>query len=153
MRSAPVRLSGDRVSSVRNVSWLLLVSVVFVLTVKVLVRGQTPERTLRDGVYSDEQATRGRTAYEAQCSNCHDGGGMGPALRGDEFLATWQNKTLRALYGRILTTMPSDAPGTLQEKELLDIMAYLVRSNGFPPGDNALASPDAMNDIKIVPLK
>ena len=115
--------------------------------------GQTGERTLRDRVYSDEQATRGKTGYDNQCGNCHDGGGMGPALKGDDFLASWENKTVRSLYSRILTTMPSDAPGTLQEQELLDIIAYLIRANGFPSGDKALATPDELNDIKIIRAK
>lgn len=115
--------------------------------------GQTGERTLRDRVYSDEQASRGKAGYDNQCSNCHDGGGMGPALKGDDFLASWENKTVRSLYSRILTTMPSDAPGTLQEQELLDIIAYLIRANGFPPGDTALGTANELNDIKIVRAK
>ena len=111
---------------------------------------QTGERTTLDRVYSDEQASRGKIGYDAQCSNCHEGGGMGPALTGDEFLATWQNKTMRALYNRILTTMPSDAPGTLQDSEVLDILAFMMRSNGFPSGEKPLGPPDELNDVKIV---
>jgi hypothetical protein len=78
---------------------------------------------------------------------------MGPALKGDDFLATWENKTVRALYNRILTTMPSDAPGTLQSSEVLDIVAFMMRSNGFPSGDQALGTPDELNDVKIVRSK
>jgi mono/diheme cytochrome c family protein len=111
---------------------------------------QSGERTIRDGIYSDEQATRGRSTYDAQCSSCHDGGGMGPAVKGDEFLAAWDGKTVRALYDRILTTMPSDAPGTLQERETLDLVAYLIRVNGFPSGDKAFAGPGDLDGIRIV---
>jgi mono/diheme cytochrome c family protein len=114
---------------------------------------QIGERTTQDRVFSDEQASRGKIAYDAQCSNCHDGGGMGPALTGDDFLAAWQNKTMRALYNRILTTMPSDAPGTLPDSEALDIVAFMMRSNGFPSGDKALATPDELNDVKIARAK
>ena len=130
--------------------WAVMLSMMLALAGADLSLGQGADRTVENGVYSEEQAARGKSAYDAQCSNCHDGGGMGPALKGDDFLATWQNKTLRALYSRILTTMPSDAPGTLDERELLDIMAYLVRANGFPAGDKALGSPNDLNDIKIV---
>jgi mono/diheme cytochrome c family protein len=112
--------------------------------------GQGGARTVRDRVYSEEQAAKGKTSYDNQCSTCHEGGGMGPALKGTEFLASWEKKTLRSLYSRILTTMPSDAPGTLSEQEVLDIVTYLISANGFPPGDKALEKPDELNDITIV---
>jgi hypothetical protein len=78
---------------------------------------------------------------------------MGPSLKGDDFLATWENKTVRALYSRILTTMPSDDPGTVPEADLLDLIAYWIRANGFPPGTSALESPNDLNAIKIVRSK
>jgi mono/diheme cytochrome c family protein len=107
-------------------------------------------RTVRDRVYSQEQAAKGKTSYNNQCSTCHEGGGMGPALKGSEFLGSWENKTVRSLYSRILTTMPSDAPGTLSEQEVLDIVAYLISTNGFPAGEKAFEKPDELNDITIV---
>ena len=125
----------------------------FIVAVAAAAFAQSGERTTQDPLYSDEQASRGKITYDAQCSNCHEGGGMGPALKGAEFLATWQDKTVRALYNRILTTMPSDAPGTLQDSEVLDIVAFMMRSNGFPAGEKTLASPDELNDVRIVPPK
>ena len=110
-------------------------------------------RTLRDGVYNEARATAGKRVYDAQCASCHDGGSMGPALKGDDFLATWENKTLRVLYSRVQETMPSDAPGTLQEQELLDVMAYLVRANGFAPGTTGFSAPADLDTIKIVRAK
>ena len=111
------------------------------------------EKTIRDRVYSDTQATRGKSVYDMQCSSCHDGGVMGPSLVGDDFLASWENKTVRALYARVLTTMPADAPGSLLEQELLDLMSYLIRANGFPSGSKAFESPNELNDIRIVRSK
>ena len=110
------------------------------------------ERTVRDQVYSDTQAARGKSVYDKQCGSCHDGG-MGPGLMGDDFLATWDNKTVRTLYSRILTTMPSDDPGTVAEPDLLDLIAYLIKANGFPPGSKAFESPSELNSIKIVRSK
>ena len=112
-----------------------------------------PGRTVRDQVYSDAQAVRGKAVYNDQCSNCHDGGAMGPALTGADFLASWESKSVRALYDRVLNTMPSDAPGTLQQKEALDVMAYLIKANGFSAGADELSAPDALNEIKIVRAK
>jgi cytochrome c5 len=126
----------------------------FVLAIVAVAFAQAAaEKTIRDRVYSDTQAARGKSVYDMHCSSCHDGGVMGPSLMGDDFLASWENKTVRALYGRVLTTMPADAPGSLQEQELLDLMSYLIRANGFPPGSKALESANELNDIKIVRSK
>jgi cytochrome c5 len=127
---------------------------VFVLTiVGVAFAHAGAEKTIRDRVYSDTQAARGKSVYDMQCSSCHDGGVMGPSLVGDDFLASWENKTVRALYARVLTTMPADAPGSLHEQELLDLIAYLIRANGFPSGSKALETPNELNDIRIVRSK
>jgi len=126
----------------------------FIAAAGSVATGQSgPARTVKDQVYSDPQATRGKSIYNAQCSNCHDGGAMGPALSGGDFLASWDNKSVRTLFDRVLNTMPSDAPGTLQEQEALDLMAYLIKANGFPSGPDALKGPDELNAIAIVRSK
>jgi mono/diheme cytochrome c family protein len=132
--------------------WLALVMLV-VFAAAAVFGQEASRRTLRDGVYSDARATAGRRLYDAQCAGCHDGGSMGPELKGDDFLATWENKTLRVLYTRVQETMPSDAPGTLQEQELLDLMAYLVRANGFAPGATGFSAPADLDTITIVRSK
>jgi hypothetical protein len=78
---------------------------------------------------------------------------MGPELWGDPFLTQWENKDVASLFTRIQTTMPEDAPGTLAEKEVLDIIAYVIQTNGFPAGDNELASKDALARMKFVRKK
>jgi S-disulfanyl-L-cysteine oxidoreductase SoxD len=118
-----------------------------------VVAGQTSsgtDRTVRDGIYAAEQGRRGRTTYDTKCASCHDGGTMGPELWGDAFLTTWDNKDLGALFTRIQTTMPEDAPGSLTENEALDVIAYIVQTNGFPAGDKALPSASALASIKLV---
>jgi mono/diheme cytochrome c family protein len=108
------------------------------------------ESTVRDGVYSAEQARRGRTTYDAKCAACHDGGTMGPELWGDPFLAQWDNKLVSEFYTRIRNTMPEDAPGTLGEKDTLDIIAYVLQTNGFPAGDRAIPDANALATMKFV---
>jgi mono/diheme cytochrome c family protein len=118
--------------------------------------GQTPtgaETTVRDGVYSAEQATRGKSGYDNKCASCHDGGTMGPELWGDPFLTQWENKTVGAFYTRVQTTMPEDAPGTLSEKETLDLVAYVIQTNGFPAGEKEIASAGALATVKFVRRK
>jgi S-disulfanyl-L-cysteine oxidoreductase SoxD len=109
-----------------------------------------PETTVRDGVYSAEQARRGRAIYDAKCASCHDGGTMGPELWGDSFLAEWDNKTVGAFYARIQTTMPEDAPGSLSEGDVLDVVAYVLQTNGFKAGDNGIQRADALATVRFV---
>lgn len=126
-----------------------IAALVCVASIGIVAHAQQTERTIRDQVYSDEQATRGQAIYNTKCSDCHNGG-MGPSLTTEDFLATWDNKTLRALYSRIISTMPSDEPGSLSAREVLDVVAYLMRANRFPVGAKALDTPDELNSIKIV---
>lgn len=124
--------------------------------VAAVASGQTPsgtETTVRDGVYNQEQAKRGRTAYDAKCAACHDGGTMGPELWGDPFLTQWENKYVGAFFSRIQTTMPEDAPGSLSDNEVLDIVAYVLQTNGFPAGDKAIQSASALATMKFVRKK
>jgi S-disulfanyl-L-cysteine oxidoreductase SoxD len=118
-----------------------------------VVSGQAPgvtETTVRDGVYNQEQAKRGRTTYDAKCASCHDGGTMGPELWGDPFLEQWENKYVRGFFTRIQTTMPEDAPGSMSEADVLDVIAYVIQTNGFPAGDKAIESASALATVKFV---
>jgi hypothetical protein len=93
--------------------------------------------TARDGVYSADQATKGRTSFDDKCATCHDGN-MGPELMGSAFMKQWEGKPLRSLYTRIAETMPADNPGSLPENETLEIMAYLLQANEMPAGEKPL---------------
>ena len=111
------------------------------------------EKTVAAGVYSKEQAAAGKKLYSDICSSCHQenlsGDTMSPALVGDAFMTQWENKYLRAIYSRIISTMPTDAPGTLPEKTVVDIVAYLLEANGFPAGSAALETANEMNTIRV----
>jgi len=113
----------------------------------------TAGTTVGDRVFNADQAKRGRAAYDGKCASCHDGGTMGPELWGDPFLTQWENKDVASFFARIQTTMPEDAPGTLADKDVLDIIAYVIQTNGFPAGDNELASKDALAKLKFVRKK
>ena len=97
-----------------------------------------------DGVYTQEQAKRGETAYIERCARCHgddlSGGDSVPPLAGTEFLSTWNTKTVGDIFDRIRTTMPSDKPGTLTRKLDSDILAYILSTNKFPAGNTELGT-------------
>jgi hypothetical protein len=112
----------------------------------VLTAGQAPaERTVWNGVYTTEQAARGRNQFLAHCAECHMpdlSGGEGPALVGDRFWTTWQETSVAALFDRISKNMPFDddglLAGSLPRQTYVDIVAHILSSNGFPAGNAEL---------------
>jgi cytochrome c len=99
-------------------------------------------KTVWDGVYTDVQAGRGKKLYVASCAACHQeglqGADLAPALKGDEFLLLWNDKTLAELVDRVTKTMPQDAPGSLSAQDNADIVAYMLQVNRFPAGSTDL---------------
>lgn len=92
------------------------------------------------GVYTPEQARRGRDVYRAECAVCHspdlngrksDGG---PALRGTEFLARWRGQAVGALVDPAQELMPAAHPGKLGRQAYVDVIAYILERNGAPGG-------------------
>ena len=101
------------------------------------------DRTVNDGVFTAEQATRGRAAYRAQCAACHAsnlfGGEMAPGLKGSGFIGGWSGATLWEFADFTQATMPQDAPGRLSVQELNDVIAYILQENDYPAGAADLA--------------
>jgi mono/diheme cytochrome c family protein len=107
----------------------------------------------QDGFFSVEQAKHGESVVQNKCGACHgndlDGGQEAPALRGDPFWSEWDQQTARKLYSRIISTMPPDSPGSLTEREVIDIVAFIVHENGLPAGTKAIESANELNSIKL----
>ena len=106
------------------------------------------------GESSVAHAENGGKLYAEVCAECHGatlGGGKGPPLRGAAFLQNWQHKTAHDLYGRILTTMPADAAGTLPDETVVDITIYVLKQNGVDLGSELKALPDSLSTIEIKP--
>ncbi|WP_439533048.1 c-type cytochrome [Polymorphobacter sp.] len=107
------------------------------------LQAQMAELTTWSGVYTEEQATRGATAYSQSCAVCHGvslgGTGEAPPVVGPEFIANWNGQSLGDLFERIHKTMPFNAPGSLSTATNADILAHVLKVNGFPAGDTELA--------------
>jgi mono/diheme cytochrome c family protein len=103
--------------------------------------------TVKDGVYTDEQAKRGETVYAEKCAACHghdlSGAGFAPALNGDPFAQSWLDRKLDELADRVKDTMPADKPGSLAPETNIDIVAFLLKSNGYPAGTRPLSAETA----------
>jgi len=104
--------------------------------------GAQPTKSVWDGVYTEEQATRGKDLYSKECGSCHGpeltGGEMAPGLAGGEFLAGWDGLTIGDLFERIRISMPQNAPGSLSGQVNSDILAFVLASNKFPAGSAEL---------------
>ena len=102
-----------------------------------------------DGVYLEEQATRGKDQYEYNCATCHIHDLTGdsikdvPELAGDDFLGEWNGKSVQELLEYMSTNMPADSRGSLAAGTYADIAAYVLKTNGFPTGKEALGSDPA----------
>src|SRR5678816_3137068 len=95
-----------------------------------------------DGVYTPAQAERGEGIYSASCIGCHEGQDAdGPELTGNAFLDRWREDKLEPLFTFIRTRMPGNAPGSLDERDYADIIAFILEANGLPAGKSEL-SPD-----------
>jgi mono/diheme cytochrome c family protein len=108
--------------------------------------GTEAVRTTRSGVYTAAQAARGNDVYLMQCKSCHT-----PASHtGVVFANSWQGKRLSELYTYIVERMPKNEPGSLQPHEYADVLAYLLKLNEMPAGNEELpADSVALRTIKV----
>ncbi|MEQ1574206.1 MAG: c-type cytochrome [Vicinamibacterales bacterium] len=107
------------------------------------VSAQAPAgRTVWDGVYTEEQAKRGSELYTKACASCHSESLTGlesaPPLTGEQFNGNWSGTTLGELAERIRISMPADMPGSLSRPQLGDLLAHLLKVDGFPAGTTPL---------------
>jgi alcohol dehydrogenase (cytochrome c) len=108
------------------------------------------------GSYTAAQAVRGRDLYGTQCASCHGArlqGGGAPALAGAAFMRSWGAYSLTAdeLFFITRTTMPRGSTARLSRTDYLDVLAYVLQQNGYPPGSTDLTDdPRVLRGIKLV---
>ena len=111
-------------------------------------------QSLSDGIYTQEQASRGAEEYAARCASCHSadlrGNSNSPSLIGLSFMFIWEGRTLGELFVKMSNEMPTDQPGSLSQQSYAAILAFILKSNDFPAGGKELASnADALESINI----
>src|SRR5688572_29637007 len=107
-------------------------------------------RTVQDGCYSDTQARRGQALYAQRCAGCHGpalAGASAPALTGDLFTNKFRMEPLSALFIQIRYAMPpkAEANAQLTSEQAADLVAHVLKSNGFPGGPTDFPAADATN--------
>ena len=120
------------------------------------------------GYYTETQAERGRVAFERECIDCHtvdadrpvrlQTGGGGNLASGFRAIAEkrYNNRPLYPsvyyYWRRIDLSEPGDNVDRVSVTDKIDILAYLLQQNGFPPGpDELVADARAMKGMYLDP--
>jgi cytochrome c5 len=93
------------------------------------------------GLYTTAQAERGKAVFNTTCLRCHGedlGGNTAPALKGDRFQSSWGGDVIESLFTKVRDTMPPNFGTILDDQVKLDIVAYILQTNGFPAGTTEL---------------
>ena len=86
-----------------------------------------------NGLFTRGQALRGERRFQQVCAACH---------RTNEITRSWFRGTVHETVGDLLdvisTTMPEGNPGVLSPMEYADILAFMLRLNDYPAGEEEL---------------
>jgi len=116
------------------------------------VAGQSSAgRTVWDGVYTDAQTERAMATFGTTCARCHT---LEPQVRspvsGDKFWQAFTQKTVADLLTYVSANMPNGAGGSLPATTYNDLVALILKTNGFPAGTVEL-SPETAAGVQIIP--
>jgi quinoprotein glucose dehydrogenase len=115
---------------------------------------ETNPPSVWDGVYTEEQAERGKLLYDAQCAACHGAklvsdDEYAPDLSGYLFTSRWIGVSIDNRFQRIQRTMPQGRGGTLEDQQVLDIIAYIFLVNEIPAGESELLPGEHLAEMLI----
>ena len=96
-------------------------------------------------LFTAAQAARGAAVYAKSCAACHGKrleGSTSTPLTGPRFINKWGDgkHTIDDLYFVIHSQMPYGAPETLTTTQYIDVLAFILQSNGYHAGTKALAA-------------
>ena len=107
------------------------------------------EISIWDGIFVAEQARRGQEVNARYCAECHAGDLRGdpimggPPLTGSRFEQRWKGRSVYELLEYTRTMMPLGRGGTLSAREYVDIIAFVLLENEFPPSEEQLLEPES----------
>ncbi len=104
--------------------------------------------------YASDQADRGEVRFGKDCEECHGKslkGGLngGAPLRGLQFEQKYADLPASALFEFMSTTMPPNAPGRYSATTYAELMAYILKRNGFQAGAPIPTDLDALDNLII----
>ncbi len=100
--------------------------------------------------YTMDQADRGEERYASDCEECH-GDDLRGGLNGGAPLSglAFEEKYIDGLPASLLfaymsSEMPPNSPGRYPASMYADLMAYILKRNGFQPGAPLPSDPDEL---------
>jgi len=131
---------------VRSRSWLQLLAVAAGLCAA--MPASAAPQTINDSVYTKDQAKIGKQLYQDNCIACHDKKYFRPVLK------AWDGQPLGVLFAVMSSSMPESNPGSLPEKDYVDILAYILSLNRYPAGETRLDhTNNTLDEITIAARK
>jgi mono/diheme cytochrome c family protein len=95
-------------------------------------------------------AVAGREVFATVCARCH--GTQGEGLEGPPIIGEVTNlpafATAQGLHNFIRLGMPLDAPGSLAERQYLEVLAFLLLENGIVEADTPLGM-EGLDEIDL----
>src|SRR2546425_11744118 len=110
-----------------------------------------------EGLFTATQAAKGSVAYAKSCASCHGQnleGTTSTSLVGPTFSGKWADgkHSIDDLYFVIRTQMPYGAPGTLTDKQYIDVVAFILQRNGYSAGAKELVeNSPSLKSMMIAP--
>jgi mono/diheme cytochrome c family protein len=112
-------------------------------------------KSVLEGVYTEQQANRGKTTYKDHCESCHQadlrGFDCSPPLAGPSFYQRWNGLTVADIFFKTADSMPARAPGSLSKLEYADVISYVLKENGLPAGATEL--PADLERLKPIAIR
>jgi mono/diheme cytochrome c family protein len=97
-------------------------------------------RTVRDRVFTVQQAARGERLFESICTSCHE---IEEFTGSGAYLDSVESEPLWKTFEYVAEQMPEDDPGSLAPAEYAAVLAYLMRAYGLPDGGTDLPTDQA----------
>jgi mono/diheme cytochrome c family protein len=115
---------------------------------------QLAQNTMTPVSYTREQADRGKIRFEKDCVDCHGKdlqGGLngGAPLRGGKFDQDFGGGPASALFLFMSTQMPPNDPGRFSAEVYADLMAYVLKRNGYQAGMELPSNVDALDNLVL----
>jgi cytochrome c len=121
-----------------SVNKLAFAAVLLSLSIPAAATAQAPSKTVADGVYTEAQAKKGQAEFEAICAMCH----RKEWFAGPEFKEHWGYGELYWVYDFIRTNMPYEMGGSLPKQTYIDVLAYILKLQGYKAGTYDLPTTD-----------
>jgi mono/diheme cytochrome c family protein len=135
----------------RRAGVLVLAAAIYGVSLEGALGTAQATRTVWEGAYTEEQASRAVAAFGANCAECHTLSERGDSpLVGPTFWEGYSQKTVGDLLSYVRANMPNGNGNSLPASTYADLVALILKANGLPPGPADVAA-DAAAAIRIVP--